>query len=344
MKKRIAFVSIVVIMTILGSCSDDSYLKKASSLTSQGNYKEALNILETKISNKKNPKYLLMHALCSEEMIPPRYRNAIEDFKNLENTKYGQDEKILFKLADWSFHVQEFEDSIVYAKRAVSGCDENARTILQLFMADSYYNLGRYDEALSVYSQMVQQKNTTPYILIDYNKLLSIKNSDDSLPNFWASFNLNEQNLEEQNFLTFYYAKALLEIGEVEESKRYFEMLDKSFLDKNLVEIYKTFCSFLLNEKSVNSNKIMYVKGIEEIYKGNLVVFFSEPDLEKLKLSVIYFYFSEDWERAKLYCTQLIKFSRDLQSFNSLSGIKEVESYLKNDRFFKIAKKYISLR
>lgn len=337
MKRNLLLIIGLTITVSLCSCSDASYLKEASLLTRQEDYKNALAILETKVVNKRNPKYLLMHGLCCSKMKIPRYRDAVTDFKALEKTKYGEDKKVLFKISDWSFHIHEYEDAIFSASKAMPDFDAEMQSILRFFIASSYYNLGRYEESLHEYSELAKDDNATPYMLIDYNKLLSITNGDDSLVLFWDSLNLDGQKQEDKENLLFYYAKALLEIGKIEESAKCFDLLKTSSLNQKLIQVYDSFREFLLTKSSPKEQGCFYVEDIEKVLDGTVVVFLSPPDLELLKLSVIYFYFCKDYERVKMYCSLLIKWEKDLKTMYTISNIDDVRIYLKNDRLFNIA-------
>ncbi len=337
MKRNLLLIIGLSITISLCSCSDASYLKEASFLTSQGDYNNALTILETKVVNKKNPKYLLMHGLCCSKMKIPRYRKAVADLKSLKETKYVENENVLFKISNWSFYIHEYEDAIFFASKAMPAFDTEVQSILRFFMASSYYNLGRYEESLYEYSELAKDENATPYMLIDYNKLLSITNGDDSLVLFWNSLNLDEKKQEDKENLLFYYAKALLEIGMIEESARYFDLLKTSSLNQKLIQVYDSFREFLLTKSSLKEQECFYVEDIEKVLDGTVVIFLSPPDLELLKLSVIYFYFCKDYERVKMYCSLLIKWEKDLEIMYTISNIDDVKTYLKNDRLFNIA-------
>ena len=339
MKNKVLFLVYIVIMFFcLCSCSDKKYLEKAAKLANEKEYQAAVSVLEKKIHVKDNPKYLILHGLCCSELKFPRYRDAVKDFKALLNIEYEKDGKILFELANWSFHINEFEDTVFYAQKASEICDDEYSMILWLFMADSYYNLGKYDESLRIYSKMINDKEVTSFVRIDYNKVLSILNNHDYLSEFWKSINWDEQSPNEKENLIFYYAKALLEIGKIKEALQYFESVTKERVDKNSVEAYKIFCLALLDKTNVKNDECMYIKDIEEIIKGNAVVFLDFPNLELIKLSALYFYLMQDFNRFEAYCRPWVIYSKDIPLLDTSSDIDEFEMYFKNDRLFKLVK------
>lgn len=342
MKNTILLIIYITITTFcLCSCTDSKYLEKAAILAKQNDYQAALSILENKIHVKDNPKYLIAHGLCCSNIAFPRYRDAIKDFDALRYTEYGKGTKSLYLLATWSYYINEYEDVINYVEKALEFPEDETIMTFLLFMAESYYHLGKYEDSLNTYSKMIQYKDVTLVVKIDYHKVLSIINNHDYLSDFWESLNLENQTQKEKETLTYYYAKALLEIGKTKEALRYFETLKDPDVDKKLIESYKHICMVLINRNNLENDDCMYIKDMEDIMNGAAIVYLTPPYNELIKLSALYFYILQDYKRCKTYCTQWVRFENEMLDI-TISDIEELKQYLKIDRLFYVIEEQLN--
>ena len=321
------------------TCTDSFYIKKAKKLAEEKEYSQALFILNKKIKNKENLKYLWLHGWLLSAERNPQYRNAIEDYKLLE-TKDSQNKTICQHfISFWSWNIQEYEDAILYADLAKDIIDEEAQFYLKNIKADSYCNLGRYEEALKVYEELSHNKLATNENLLNYNTVKSIVNNDDSLTNFWNTLKLKTLTLKERDNLYFVYALQLLELGKVQEARDSLDLISKQYYDEDYIYFYKYFCDFLLN-KNKGSDACMYLKEIEQRLKNSkeqkIIIYLDDlrSFLPELRFSTLYFYFKHDYERAKFYCSRLIDESKNLPYFEDISDINDVEKYFEHDRLF----------
>ena len=125
---------------------------------------------------------------------------------------------VFCELTQWSYFIAKFEKAIEYGRRASLCPHQTDYSFVTCIIAESYYKLGRYAESLEMYELFVKSGDALLPAFINYNKVRSVVNADNSLEEFWDSLNFDNTSKVEKDNLTLKYAKALMELGKFDKA------------------------------------------------------------------------------------------------------------------------------
>ena len=335
-KRIVLFLALCCSVVIFATSSDLSRFKTAGAFIKEENYVAAVSCLEDE-RTERNFRYYGLHGVCCAKLPIPRYRDAIQDFETLLGMGFENNYNVFCELTQWSYFIAEFEKAIEYGRRASPFPHQTYSSLVTCIMAESYYKLGRYAESLEMFELFVKSGDALLPAFIDYNKVRSIVNDDNSLEEFWDSLGFDNLSETEKDDLIIDYAKALMELGKFDKARKQLEKVPNTSNKRFLANAYSSFLTFILSGDCSSAERLLYLNYVEETIKGRFIISNLPPDVELLKLSTLYFYFRRDYKRAGIYCSWLIRYANDIRGQAVSCNKADIECYFANDRLYLIA-------
>ncbi|MBP3821342.1 tetratricopeptide repeat protein [bacterium] len=170
-------------------------------------------------------------------------RNALDTLKKAE--KYiSEDDYAFYYIAGTAYMaLQDFENSIIYIKKAIELNPENVQ--LQNNIGTAYLTLGNFDEALEAYKKSIQLEPNDSLAYFNIASIYQIKGEHNKACEYFSK--AHDLEPEDDNYIVA-WAISELKAGKIPEATNHYKYLSASYPQKTTYKYNLACCLQLLGQ------------------------------------------------------------------------------------------------